>query len=90
MRALRIKSGFADYVTTQMCFGPAAVDSWLTRERERRMDLPVLIGFPGKVDRRRLLEMSVRIGVGPSRRVRPQATGHPRAALASFGGRPAS
>jgi methylenetetrahydrofolate reductase (NADPH) len=30
------------------------------------MTLPVLIGMPGKVARRRLLEMSVRIGVGPS------------------------
>jgi methylenetetrahydrofolate reductase (NADPH) len=28
--------------------------------------LPVVIGIPGKVARRRLLEMSVRIGVGPS------------------------
>ena len=30
------------------------------------MTLPVVIGMPGKVARRRLLEMSVRIGVGPS------------------------
>jgi methylenetetrahydrofolate reductase (NADH) len=30
------------------------------------MTLPVVIGMPGKVARHRLLEMSMRIGVGPS------------------------
>jgi methylenetetrahydrofolate reductase (NADPH) len=30
------------------------------------MTLPVWIGLPGKVARRRLLEMSLRVGVGPS------------------------
>jgi methylenetetrahydrofolate reductase (NADPH) len=30
------------------------------------MDLPVVVGMPGKVTRRKLLRMSARIGVGPS------------------------
>ena len=34
--------------------------------RERGIDLPVLIGMPGKVTPAKLLEMSARIGVGPS------------------------
>jgi methylenetetrahydrofolate reductase (NADPH) len=65
-RALDEKSRLADYVTTQMCFDPDAVRGWVTRQRKRGMDLPVLIGMAGKVSRARLLELSVRIGVGPS------------------------
>lgn len=64
--ALREKGRFADYVTTQMCFDPKALRSWVGRHRQDGMTLPVQIGMPGKVNRRRLLEMSLRIGVGPS------------------------
>jgi methylenetetrahydrofolate reductase (NADPH) len=65
-RALRAKSPLADYVVTQMCFDAEALRAWIERERERGMELPVVIGMPGKVTRRKLLGMSVRIGVGPS------------------------
>jgi methylenetetrahydrofolate reductase (NADPH) len=65
--ALAEKSRYADYVTTQMCFEPDAVRNWVVRQREERnMTLPVLIGMPGRVARRRLIKMSARIGVGPS------------------------
>jgi methylenetetrahydrofolate reductase (NADPH) len=64
--ALLEKSRRADYVTTQMCFDPEALRSWVVGQRERGMTLPILIGMPGNVSRRKLLEMSVRIGVGPS------------------------
>jgi methylenetetrahydrofolate reductase (NADH) len=65
-RALLEKSALADYVTTQMCFDADAVCGWIARQRERGIELPVLIGMAGKVSRTRLLELSVRIGVGPS------------------------
>jgi methylenetetrahydrofolate reductase (NADPH) len=65
-QALLEKSALADYVTTQMCFDPDAVRGWISRQRERGIELPVLIGMAGKVSRTRLLELSVRIGVGPS------------------------
>jgi methylenetetrahydrofolate reductase (NADPH) len=64
--ALRAKARAADYVTTQMCFDPDAVRGWVERQRGAGMALPVLVGLPGKVARHRLLEMSMRIGVGPS------------------------
>jgi methylenetetrahydrofolate reductase (NADPH) len=64
--ALEEKSRLADYVTTQLCFDPGAVLDWIASARERGMALPVLLGAPGTVDRRRLLEVSMRIGVGPS------------------------
>src|SRR5581483_7587191 len=53
-------------VTTQMCFDPGAILGWLRGIRGQGMTLPVLIGVPGEVDRRRLLEISMRIGVGSS------------------------
>jgi methylenetetrahydrofolate reductase (NADH) len=64
--ALREKSRLSDYVTTQMCFDSDAVRSWVVRQRENGVGLPVMIGMPGKVKRRRLVEMSARIGVGQS------------------------
>jgi methylenetetrahydrofolate reductase (NADPH) len=64
--ALEQKSALADYITTQLCFDPEAVLAWIRETRERGVTLPVLVGLPGTVDRRRLLEMSLRIGVGPS------------------------
>jgi methylenetetrahydrofolate reductase (NADPH) len=67
-QALRDKSPHADYITTQMCFDPDALRDWVVRERERGMTLPVVIGMPGKVKRKRLLTMSAQIGVGPSMR----------------------
>lgn len=64
--ALGDKSHLADYVTTQMCFDPDAVRGWVVRQREKGVSLPVVVGMPGKVKRRRLVEMSARIGVGQS------------------------
>ena len=63
---LKQKSALAGYVTTQLCFDPEALLEWLRETREQGVTLPVLVGLPGVVDRRRLLEMSIRIGVGPS------------------------
>jgi methylenetetrahydrofolate reductase (NADH) len=61
--ALRRKSEIADYVTTQLCFDPGAILRFAEETR-----LPVIAGVPGIVDRRRLLEVSVKVGVGPSLR----------------------
>jgi methylenetetrahydrofolate reductase (NADPH) len=64
--ALLTKAALADYVTTQLCFDPAALGGWLARQRRRGLDLPVWIGMPGQVSATRLLEVSAHIGVGPS------------------------
>ncbi len=49
-----------------MCFDPDALRSWLHEIRAQGVTMPVLIGLPGEVERRRLLEISMRIGVGSS------------------------
>jgi methylenetetrahydrofolate reductase (NADPH) len=58
---LAAKTRYADYVTTQLCFDPEAILRWI-----ETTELPVVVGLPGKVDRKKLLEISVRVGVGPS------------------------
>jgi len=65
-QALLDKSAYADYVATQMCFDPKALTAWVARQRELGITLPVYVGMPGKVSRTKLLELSARIGVGPS------------------------
>jgi methylenetetrahydrofolate reductase (NADPH) len=49
-----------------MCFDADVLLRWLRSVREQGQELPVQIGMPGAVDRRRLVEVSMRIGVGPS------------------------
>jgi methylenetetrahydrofolate reductase (NADPH) len=63
---LTAKSACADYIATQMCFDFDAVLRWLERSRDTGVTLPVYVGVPGVVDRKRLLEISLRVGVGTS------------------------
>lgn len=65
-RALEEKARFASYVTTQMCFDAGTLVRWIRQVRAAGLELPIVLGMPGVVDRRRLLEISMRIGVGPS------------------------
>jgi methylenetetrahydrofolate reductase (NADPH) len=64
--ALHAKSRVADYMTTQMCFDSEALLRWLERTRDAGVELPLYVGLPGLADRRRLLEISMRVGVGAS------------------------
>lgn len=67
-KALEEKSHFADYVTTQLCFDADTLLTWVKATRGAGVTLPVIVGMPGIVDRRKLLEISMRVGVGPSLR----------------------
>jgi methylenetetrahydrofolate reductase (NADPH) len=64
--ALERKSRLATYITTQLCFDADTLLAWIRETRERGVSLPIIVGIPGVVDRRKLLEVSMRIGVGPS------------------------
>jgi methylenetetrahydrofolate reductase (NADPH) len=66
--ALARKAELADYLVTQLCFDPAVLVRWLEGLRARGIAQPVYVGVAGPVERRRLLEISTRIGVGPSLR----------------------
>jgi len=62
------KQPFASYVVTQICFDPLAITSWIEQVRRAGVDLPVYVGVPGAVNRAKLLEITLRIGVGESLR----------------------
>jgi methylenetetrahydrofolate reductase (NADPH) len=64
--ALARKAPLADYIVSQLCFDPEALLRWLERTRAAGIGLPLYAGIPGAVDRRRLLEVSMRVGVGTS------------------------
>jgi methylenetetrahydrofolate reductase (NADPH) len=66
--ALDRKTRWADYMVTQLCFDPKTLRTWLEGVRARGVDLPLFIGAVGPIERRRLMEISMRIGVGPSLR----------------------
>jgi methylenetetrahydrofolate reductase (NADPH) len=68
LEALRAKAGFASYMTTQLCFDPAAIRSWLADRRGEGLALPVHIGLPGVAEPQRLLAISARIGVADTHR----------------------
>ena len=66
--ALRAKAPFASYMTTQLCFDPAAIASFVAARRAEGIELPVHVGVPGVAKPQRLLSISARIGVRDTRR----------------------
>jgi methylenetetrahydrofolate reductase (NADPH) len=68
LEALRRKQQHADYITTQLCFDAEALARWVRDLREAGIGLPVLVGLPGVVERRKLAEISLKTGVGASLR----------------------
>jgi methylenetetrahydrofolate reductase (NADPH) len=67
-RALLDKQRFATYVVSQMCFDPGTILDWVADIRRLGVSLPVLIGVPGVVNKKRLLQICRKIGVGQSAR----------------------
>jgi methylenetetrahydrofolate reductase (NADPH) len=66
--ALRNKAAFAQYMTTQLCFDPAAIGAWIAARRAEGLGLPVHIGVPGVAEPHRLLAITARIGVADTHR----------------------
>ena len=68
LAALREKAPYADYMTTQLCFDPAAITGWLAERRAEGIALPVHVGVPGVAEPHRLLAIGARIGVADTQR----------------------
>jgi methylenetetrahydrofolate reductase (NADPH) len=62
------KAPHANYIVSQLCLDPAVITWWIGAVRERGVTLPIYIGVPGVTPRRKLLQISRRIGVGESAR----------------------
>ncbi len=68
LEALRAKAAFASYMTTQLCFDPVAIRTWLADRLAEGIALPVHVGLPGVAEPQRLLAISARIGVADTHR----------------------
>jgi methylenetetrahydrofolate reductase (NADPH) len=62
------KQRIAASMTTQMCFDPGAIVSWIGRMRSAGVTLPVHLGTPGVADLTKLMSISARIGIADSAR----------------------
>lgn len=68
LEALRSKQQYASYIATQLCFDAEALARWIRGLRAAGIELPVIVGLPGVVGRRKLAEISLQAGVGVSLR----------------------
>lgn len=68
LEALRRKQPFASHIVTQICFDAGALAAWTAGLRSAGVTLPVVVGLPGVVERKRLAEISLKSGVGASLR----------------------
>jgi len=64
--AMFAKAPYADYIVSQITFDADVIASWIRRVRARGTHLPIYLGVPGRVDARKLLRISMRVGVGDS------------------------
>jgi methylenetetrahydrofolate reductase (NADPH) len=62
------KEPFATYIVSQLCLDARVIAWWIGAVRARGVRLPIHIGIPGPIGRRKLLRIATRIGVGESTR----------------------
>ncbi len=62
------KRRFATHIVSNLTFDPRAIRSWVRRLRARGVEMPLLLGIPGPVERTKLVAMATKIGVGESTR----------------------
>ncbi|MFI5754989.1 methylenetetrahydrofolate reductase [Streptomyces sp. NPDC051569] len=97
VESLRHKQVHADYMVSQLCFDAGTVVTWLRTVREAGIELSLRIGLAAPLNPRKLLELSLRIGVGSSVRFLSRQHGmvghlllggvyRPEELLAGFGG----
>jgi methylenetetrahydrofolate reductase (NADPH) len=68
MSALLRKQQYADYMVSQMCFDADQLSGWLGATRRAGVTLPLRIGLAAPMKVTRLVELSMKIGVGQSLR----------------------
>lgn len=66
--ALRAKAPYATHLVTQVCFDTDVTWRWASEVRRRGVDLPISVGMPGAVARKKLVRIAGKIGLGDSAR----------------------
>ncbi len=64
--ALQQKQPHASFMVNQLCFDPKVLVSWLSSMREAGITLPLRMGLAPPISPAKLLDLSLRIGVGTS------------------------
>ena len=64
--AMAKKAPHATYITTQLCFDPADIVTWIESIRERGVELPVEVGIPGVMKYQKMVGVAQKVGVGDS------------------------
>jgi methylenetetrahydrofolate reductase (NADPH) len=64
--ALRRKQPMANYMVSQLCFDVDALVTWLRQTRKQGITLPLRVGLAAPMNSRKLIELSMKIGVGSS------------------------
>jgi methylenetetrahydrofolate reductase (NADPH) len=81
IQALRDKQESADYMVSQLCFDAASLTRWIDKIRSAGVRLPLRIGLAAPIRTARLLELSMKIGVGQSVRYLKKQHGMMRSLL---------
>jgi len=68
LEVLLEKQKYAHSMTTQMCFNPGAIVSWIARMRAEGVTMAVHLGTPGVAELTKLMTISARIGIADSAR----------------------
>jgi methylenetetrahydrofolate reductase (NADPH) len=68
IQALHDKAPFAQYMTTQLCFDPIPIRTFIEARRAEGIALPVQLGVPGVAEIPKLLTISARIGISDASR----------------------
>lgn len=68
LKALADKQVHTDYMVSQLCFDSAALLRWVDEVRALGVTLPLRVGLAGPIKTTRLVELSLKIGVGQSLR----------------------
>ncbi|GGL30922.1 methylenetetrahydrofolate reductase [Phycicoccus endophyticus] len=85
VQAMWDKRAYATHIVSNMTFDAEHLGTWCERVRRRRVELPLLVGVPGPVERTKLLGMATKIGVGESLRfLRKQKSVFARIAAPGF------
>jgi methylenetetrahydrofolate reductase (NADPH) len=88
LRALCAKQPLAHYMVSQLCFDARALVAWLRGARAAGVRLPLRIGLAAPLQARKLMELSVKVGVGSSLRYLAKQHGFVRTLLSGSAYRP--
>jgi methylenetetrahydrofolate reductase (NADPH) len=62
IQAMWDKRRYSTYIVSNLCFDAAVYRDWVRRVRGRGIDLPIVMGLAGPVDRARLLSVAAQVG----------------------------